>query len=276
MNVVSFTLFGEAADYHRYLPAAIRAHHNLYRGWSFRIHHDGRGILGPYNRALRALADRGLVELVFVDTDAPFHRAMLWRLLPIWDTAVERLLTRDIDTVPTFRERRAVEIWIRSGLAVHAISDKQGHHDYPTLGGMMGFQAAQTRALLDASSFEVLIDRARWPEAAWLQRSGWRMSNFTTNNQLFLGEQVWPRIQKSACEHRLSWSRKFDAALSFGEVELINEDLGISKTIRELADGLVSFIGSSLSNSRLADAFIFYRIHGDPEIEQVITSCEIP
>ena len=292
MNVVSTSLFTDHARYQPYLSAALRAHHNLFRGWTYRIYHDHLVYDGPYGEALRRLEARGLVEMCFVSDDAAIERAMLWRVfLPLWDLRVERFIVRDIDMVASFRERRAVEEWIRSGLPAHSMSDRRGHHDWPAINGMLGF-TPEVRELLDAGSgrtadtLEKLFARAGWPESVW--RSNYRASGpgadpknrvcaSTTNNQFFLGIHVWPFVQKHALEHRLSGCPTFGAAQSRqGVADFPGEDLGVSAAIREQSDALIPFIGASRANSDIdLDRIVeFYREHGDADIERAISECE--
>lgn len=283
MNVVSVTLFSDPNEHwvrrpnylpswRKYLPVAIRAHHNLYRGWSFRIHHDQSLDSGIYGRVLRALEEQGLVELVPVaDPIVLRGRSMLWRLLPLWDNRVERFLCRDIDTVPGFRERCAVEEWIKSGLAFHAISDKCGSHDFPTLGGMVGFHTKQTRVLLkNPASFDEFLDRTGWTEKQWSEEK--RASSYTTNNQFFLAEQVWPHVRTNAFEHRLSRSCVFEGTKVSKQEIGLTKIADVQESVRVGADALIPFIGSADVN--LDKALAFYKTHGDPKIERAIAACE--
>lgn len=287
MNVVSVALFGNLANtdkYRAYLPAAIRAHHNLYPGWSFRIHHDGAASEGPYAAALRALDERGFVELARVEDPflpghdpalgTPLGRGMLWRLLPLWDDRVERFVCRDIDTVPGYRERCAVEEWIQSGLAFHAMADKRGSHDFPTMGGMVGLHVQQMRPRLmnPLIPFNDFLKRAGWSGNHKVWTEEYRVSNWTSNNQLFLCEHVWKLAQDSTCEHRLAQSRVFEESkLSLTEIGVTDVD-GVLPEIRQGSDALIPFIGSA--NISLDRAFDFYKEHGNPIIEQAISECE--
>ncbi|MGH9048848.1 MAG: hypothetical protein ACRDY4_03870 [Acidimicrobiia bacterium] len=46
----------------------------------------------------------------------------LWRMLPLWDDEVDLWLCRDIDSVPTVDELRAVRVFARQeSAAVHGI-----------------------------------------------------------------------------------------------------------------------------------------------------------
>lgn len=296
-KIVSVRLFGEAdmqVRYQEYLPAAIRAHHNLFPGWIYRIYHDHRIEQGPYYRAMRALHERGLLELRFVSADVQIEKAMLWCLLPLWDDTVDIFVIRDVDMIACYRERRAEEEWLRSGLAFHALSDKRGVHDWPTLNGMLGFRVRKARNLLNAggsnyyaATLEDFFRRADWTEGQWSSNyrgSGpgadvqHRVSPLTTNNQFFLATQIWLRVRDHACEHRLSGSRTFGAKLSLTEVcAFEGEDLDVAEAIRTNSDAFIPYIGASRTHvptmnlDRIVD---FYREHGDPSVEQAITECE--
>lgn len=293
MKIVSTCLFGDHALYQEYLPAALRAHHCLFKGWTYRIYHDQRIDEGGYARALRALAARGLVELVEIPGRVMIEKALLWRIMPLWDNSVERFLMRDADSVASYRERRAVETWVRSGLAAHAIGDKRGHHDWPMIDGLIGFKVAQARVLLDAGpnknapNFEAFLARANWSDSVWdsdrdparghkLEKR-MQVSTWTTNNLKFLVDHVWPRVQKQTCEHRLSGSAAYEGAMTCLEIDPFKgEDLGISRVVRWGADAFVPFIGASKKYvlMDLGAIVAFYREHGDPEIERAIQECE--
>jgi hypothetical protein len=293
MNVVSTCLFDDSRIYQQYLPAALRAHHCIFKGWVYRIYHDQRINEGGYVRALRALVVRGLVEMVEIPGRAMIEKAMLWRLMPLWDDSVERFIMRDVDSIASYRERRVVETWMRSGLAAHAIGDKRGHHDWPMIDGLIGFEVAQARILLDAGprrnapDFEAFLARAKWPNFVWdsdrERTRGYRLekrmqvSAWTTNNLKFLVDYVWPRVQHHTCEHRLSGSAVYDAAMTCREVDPFKgEDLGVPQAVREGSDAFVPFIGASKKYEAMdLDAIVsFYREHGDPEIERAISECE--
>ena len=62
---------------------------------------------------------------------------MLWRLLPIFEYNVERIICRDTDSPLTYREAQMVKEWENSPKVVHAITDSVSHN-IPLMGGMIG------------------------------------------------------------------------------------------------------------------------------------------
>lgn len=296
-RVVAVSFFGEpkkAARYWPYFGPVIRAHHNLFSKWVYRIYHDQHIDSHPYGVSLRKMADRGLVELVLIapkGTPVMIEKAMLWRLLPLWDDDVEHFVIRDVDMLASYRERCAVETWMRSGLAAHSMSDKKGDHDWPAINGMMGFEVVQTRKLLGVGSdcsFDAFLSRAGWSDEIWssnYRASGnegadpmYRVSMQTTNNQFFLGTYIWPNVKMHACQHRLSGSMVHPGVtLTHTDTEEFTaKDLGISPAMLR-SDSVTPFIGASHLHQPpldLAAAAMFYKQYGNPEIERMITECE--
>jgi hypothetical protein len=85
----------------------------------------------------RAYADAGLIKLVYVEENTSTCRSMLWRMLPCWCSSVHYTICRDIDSLPSTRDRIAVEEFIRSGKVIHGITDNVAHDGL--MGGMVGF-----------------------------------------------------------------------------------------------------------------------------------------
>lgn len=156
-RVVSYALFGENTRYAQFLPAVLRAHHALFsksQGWELRIHLDDNALGTKYGAVLESLAREGLVELRWMRM-APLCRAMMWRLAPLWDDEVEVTFCRDIDALPTPRDRTCMEAFMASPAWVHTIHDNQMHDGI--MGGLSGFKR---KAKLAASSLEALCSLA--------------------------------------------------------------------------------------------------------------------
>lgn len=141
-KIISYALFGygkgrrpncfEFGDYLRGVATNIRFARLLYPDWIIRVHVDRDTDIG----CGKILRDLG-IEVV-VCPDAPLTKAMLWRLMPCFDTEVEYTICRDLDSPLTFREAQAVHQFIESGKAAHAINDSVSHN-IPMMGGMIGF-----------------------------------------------------------------------------------------------------------------------------------------
>ena len=144
MNVVSYSLFGydkerhpDCFDFNSYLRGLlinVRLARLLYPGWEFRVHMDA-----PTYEGWKELFDSLPIKVVICEA-APLTKAMLWRLMPCFDSTVEYVICRDLDSPLTYREAQAVQYWMsRETKAAHAITDSISH-TIPMLGGMVGFK----------------------------------------------------------------------------------------------------------------------------------------
>ncbi len=61
----------------------------------------------------------------------------VWRYLPIGDPTVDILISRDLDSTTSEREREAVAEWEVSNKTVHVMRDSQWH-DTEILAGLWG------------------------------------------------------------------------------------------------------------------------------------------
>lgn len=125
--------------YANFLPALVRAHQACFKGWELRIHHDDRVREQGYFRVLEEMARRGMLRLVPMGAAETLCGAMLWRMKPLWDDAVTHVICRDIDSLPSVRERKAVDKWEAAQKFVSALHDSVSHNGTQLMGGMIGF-----------------------------------------------------------------------------------------------------------------------------------------
>lgn len=194
-NVIAFALFGGHPTYgiRQYywdcLPGCLRSYRNFFPDFEFRIYHDAT-INDPRSATLRRYADAGLVTLVPAGENTAICRSMLWRIKPLWDTTTNALLCRDMDGAACRRERRAVDVWLASGLAVHTINDNPSHTE-PLMGGMIGFRPQKVRYLLNVQNWETFVSLSQTLD----QPTG-------GHDQILLRTVLWPRIYGNICAHR--------------------------------------------------------------------------
>jgi len=149
MNVISFSLFGfnkdrqkDCFDFHSYLRGLminLRLARLLFPDWRVRLHID-QVSYDAFERLFELLSGdewSNIIDIVICD-EAPLTKSMLWRLKPAFDPNVERFICRDLDSPLTYRDAQAVQDWIESGKAAHAITDSVSHN-INMLGGMVGF-----------------------------------------------------------------------------------------------------------------------------------------
>lgn len=260
--MASYSLFWVGKDEHALLytngiKAICRAHHVLFPGWTWRIHHDGTIDKDANGRLLRKYESAGLVELVDLGAESRICRAMIWRMLPIWDTAVEYTLCRDMDSLPTPREAMAVRQFLESGCVMHCVSDHP-QHGAAIMGGLCGFNSAAFRRLTGLGTFGSLVS------GNGLDRHG--------DDQLLLLEKVWPVLQNHMCEHRFGGFKPASNSVAYtvpSAVDLPGVELG---PFTAQADALIPFMGVPGFNCIEAEAF--YNQHGPQAVIDRIRRAE--
>lgn len=81
---------------------------------------------------------------------------MMWRMEPIFTQDVSHVLCRDADSLTTYREALAVQEWLESGVPFNSIADNPGHSGL--MGGLVGFDTARLKALLDVTFWHDLVN----------------------------------------------------------------------------------------------------------------------
>jgi hypothetical protein len=121
------------------------------------------------------------------------YRSANSRYLAVDDPKVEYAMFRDLDSRPSIRELLAVNEWISSGMAVHAMHDHKAHNP-PLMGGMWG-------AKRGAMNMTSAIMRAlhAYPNVS--------INGIGGDDQGFLAEFIWPAVKDSAINHEIDPDR---------------------------------------------------------------------
>lgn len=226
---------GRGVFFRGFLPTLLRAVRSCFDGWHLVIHHDPRVMEWPYFRVLEALHERGMLTLVARGNAYTLCGSMLWRLCPIFEGATH-VVCRDVDSLPTPRERAAVERWINSGKPVHAMHDSPSHRATPLLGGMVGFHGPWFREHV-AESWGAVIGQCK-AYGINLDEHG--------ADQRWLNQQVWPLVKDGLC--------RYDTP----------ETMGIPTEGRDLCGGHARHVGGAYHAGPVAD---WYNIHyPDPAV----------
>jgi hypothetical protein len=164
-KIISYSLFGygkerqencfEFYDYLRGLMVNIRMARMVYPDWIIRLHVD-KNTYKQFKDIFNNLTYSHIIE-IHIHEEYELTKAMLWRLLPCFDEDVEYTICRDLDSPLTYREAQAVDYWIHSGKAAHAITDSISHN-VPMLGGMIGFWK-YIRDYTGARTWEELVNK---------------------------------------------------------------------------------------------------------------------
>lgn len=252
-NVMSYALFGK---FYETVPMILRAHHSVYPGWEIRIHHDTATTDAAYWKVLLRLEKIGMVKLVHVADEPRYTRAMLWRLLPIWDGRTDFVFCRDLDALPQPKERRAVEQFLISDKTVHGINDN-AMHGIPLMGGMCGFHARSFIGRTGITGFSQLVDRCprNWADHGTDQR--------------VIGE-LWPQLRSGALIHRLH-----EGATPYVDCDCVMEDANwplpdINPEVEARGDSFINYIGAAGTNTEWQVISRFYDKHANDAVKAIM------
>ncbi|MBI1371003.1 MAG: hypothetical protein GC162_20405 [Planctomycetes bacterium] len=174
-GVISFSLWGDKRHYLWGAVANAKLARHVYPGWTMRVYHDESVPKDILQTLFKLKVD--LVEM-------PPNRGisgMFWRFLAAADRGFSRWLVRDCDSRLTYRERAAVDEWVRSGAPFHVMRDHPDHAA-PILGGMFGGTSTSVPQMPD------------WVEA-------WAAKDCYGQDQDFLKAIVWPKVRATALVH---------------------------------------------------------------------------
>jgi hypothetical protein len=136
LNILSYSLWGDHPLYWRNIPLLIVANEALFPRFVQYYHVHESSVNTPIFPVLEAASEQGVRLVVHKEKMDPIEM-MLLRISPLWNDTVENVFPRDLDSIPTTYEARAVRVFVKSGLAVHAIRGCM-HHD-TIMGGLCGF-----------------------------------------------------------------------------------------------------------------------------------------
>ncbi|MAM62712.1 hypothetical protein [Maritimibacter sp. UBA3975] len=171
-NVLSYSLWGSGA---RYIEGAIRnaiVARYVYPGWTPRFYIDDTV---PEEAKAELRANGAQLRLV---PQLPANRyGLFWRFLVEDDKNVDIYVVRDADSVPSVRERVAVQDWLNSGQPFHVMRDFLTHSEL-VLAGLWGAHRGNIPRM-----GKRILDFAKSRE---------KVLNSRVDDQLFLRREVWP------------------------------------------------------------------------------------
>ncbi|MEA5617804.1 tetratricopeptide repeat protein [Cronbergia sp. UHCC 0137] len=180
-KIISFSLWGNNP---KYTVGALRNADLagvIYPGWICRFY---TGISVP-QEIIDRLSSFPLVEIVKMD-EVEDWRGSFWRFSAAADLDMEVVIFRDIDSRLTWREKAAVDEWLKSNHNFHIMRDHPGHFP-PILPGMWGIKGNLLK------NIEELIKN-------YLKASNQVSSSYGVD-QYFLCEVIFPWITSQCIVH---------------------------------------------------------------------------
>lgn len=131
-NIIAFSLFGNLARYCETSLINVDLANEIYPEWTCRFYVDDSV---PVN-VQRRLEEKG-AEVIQVNGKQRELSGLFWRFFVIDDPTVKRFLIRDADSLVSWRERAAVDEWLKSDKWFHLMHDFYSHTEL-ILAGMWG------------------------------------------------------------------------------------------------------------------------------------------
>jgi len=175
VRIISYSLYGDRPMYLQGMVENARLAAQFYPNWHVRVYCED----SIDTRELEALGCQ------IHRMGKSFGQAgMFWRFLPAWDRGTSFVIFRDADSRLGPREAAAVNAWLDSGLACHAMHDHQHHLSIPLMGGMWGIMGNFLPSFLLAKCVEVYSGHAE-----------------KGRDSLFLAKEIWPFVRESCLTH---------------------------------------------------------------------------
>merc|ERR1719477_412850 len=135
LKVLSYSFYGGMeSEYYSGISENLADMKIHYPGWVLRLHIDSQRMTNINRIRLCNLQcqEEGRLELCPVNNapvvgDVSRVMGMTWRFLPMTDPAVDILVSRDLDSRLTGRERSAVAEWLSTSLPFHVMRDHPLH-----------------------------------------------------------------------------------------------------------------------------------------------------
>ena len=174
------------------LMLSIRFNRLVYPTWVNVLETD-KSTYNAFEPLFKYLEEKNILRIEKNNDDALLCEAMLWRMKPVfWHTHAfgwefSHVLCRDLDSLSTYREAQAVQMWLDHDKSVHAMTDSVSH-DVPMLGGMIGFNPKHFTSITDIKTFQDLMKKCTLD----LSVKG--------SDQTFLNGIIYPKIAQKGTD----------------------------------------------------------------------------
>ena len=134
-KIVAFCLFGNNPLYCKGMIENLKLMEEIYPDWIARIYYSNDVPIEYINEARKYKCE------LILKKKYGHYDGTLWRFLPLLDDNVDIWISRDCDSRISFREKNAVDEWIKSNKCLHIMRDHPHHglrDNEPIQSGMFG------------------------------------------------------------------------------------------------------------------------------------------
>jgi hypothetical protein len=199
-SVVSFALWGNHPMYFYGAIKNVLQSRQHYRGWEIRFYVPKNLYKNDsFRLALSALG----VSVNEFPLSKKGYDYLYYRLYPVFDPEVKRVVFRDCDSRITEREMNCIREWTASKYPVHSIRDHR-MHTAPLMGGMWG---CWTEPLLELiPDFEEALFKRMESIRNGVAEDSVRLGRMHYSDQVWLRDFVWPKVKEHTIAHD-NWKR---------------------------------------------------------------------
>ena len=177
MKIISFSLWGNNPMYTYGALRNIDLAKEIYVDWKCRFYFDS-----SVSKEIIEKIEKNGGETIFVENIKGSFHGMFWRFLAADDKGVDVFISRDCDSRLNYREKVAVDEWLKSDKILHTMHDHPWHAPVPILGGMWGLKNGVLK------NMSLRIDN--WGD---YHRKG--------IDQKFLKKSIWPELCGKCMRH---------------------------------------------------------------------------
>ena len=185
-KIVSFSFYGnpnstqgKERKYFQGIQLNLAEMPKIYDDWVLRVYYD----LEPDHHLMKDMCEMACsnpnIDLCYVKELPGLSKvfAMNWRFMPMLDPQVSHMVSRDLDSLITQREKDAVEEWLDSDKAFHFMRDHPAH-SIEVLGSGWGIRMSPLeRTFIDSAFMRAVKDPIFWaprdaygPDQGFLKR----------------------------------------------------------------------------------------------------------
>lgn len=172
VKVISFCVWGNVPLYNYGLWENAMLMPVVFPGWRMRVYYTGTVI----KSVIDELSKLEYVDCVLIDVEDSVRNSML-RFLPMFDSSVDVMISRDADSRLLKRDKCVVDAWLRSGKMFHIVRDHPANRA-SILAGMFGVRGSGLKCLEDCFWRYYRGGSGKWG-----------------TDQLFLRRFVYPRVR---------------------------------------------------------------------------------
>ncbi|MDQ9022355.1 tetratricopeptide repeat protein [Acinetobacter sichuanensis] len=179
-NIISYSLFGDQPRYCETAFLNTLLAKEIFPEWTIRFYVDET----VPQHVITRLSQLG-AQIIYVSEQQRKISGLFWRFFVVDDPNVKYFLIRDADSFLSYREKAAVDEWLKSSKWFHIMHDFSSHTEL-MLAGMWGGCHGVLKNI-----FNTILN---------FQHSG-LMTNARISDQIFLRHCVWSVIEKSCLNH---------------------------------------------------------------------------